>query len=817
MAVKKSQLYSSLWASCDKLRGGMEPSQYKDYILTLLFVKYVSDKFKNDPYGAISVPEGASFEDLAALKGDKNIGEKIDILIAKLAEANNLTGIIDNAHFNDESKLGKGDEMVDKLTGLIAIFQKPELDFSNNRADNDDLIGDAYEFLMRKFASTSGKSKGEFYTPAEVSRILAKVAGISKCKDRNATVYDPACGSGSLLIRAANEAPFDLAVYGQEKITSTAGLAKMNLVLHNRASGEIFADSTFSNPAYREDGDDTKLRKFDYIVANPPFSNKTWMDGLKGFGRFDGYDAMPPEKNGDYAWLLHIIKSMKNNTGKAAVILPHGVLFRGNAEESIRKNIIDRHLIKGIIGLPPNLFYGTGIPACILILDKENTESRTGIFIIDASRGFAKDGDKNRLREQDIYKIVTVFNSMTEVPGFSRFVPFEEIIRKNGYNLNIPRYIDSNEKEDSQNIAAHLYGGIPAEDIDNIQNFSRIFPDLKKRIFAEKSKGFYSLLIDKEELHKTVCESKEFIKYSAEIQGIFEEWKTFADKYLLNIKYNDSAKNIIEKLSQEIISKFNNLELIDKYDVYQVLLAYWNETMNDDVLLIIQDENGYGLAKITDGIKEETKQGGKAKKKASREKIIGWEGRLIPKQIMLDSFFIKEQKEIQSEEDSLNLAESSCEEFIENNSGEESLLAEYIGDDEKTDSKKIQTRLKILAKSGKKTEEYKILNQFAEYESTIKTKKKNIAALKASLDEKCRARYALLSDDEIKDLLVNRKWHKAIENGIHSLCAAAANNLTKRIAELHERYEKTMPELNAQLAETEQKVARDLEQMGFPV
>ena len=817
MAVKKSQLYSSLWASCDKLRGGMEPSQYKDYILTLLFVKYVSDKFKDDPYGAICIPDGAGFEDLVALKGDKNIGEKTDIIIAKLAEANGLSGIIDNAHFNDESKIGRGDEMVDKLTGLIAIFQKPELDFSGNRADNDDLIGDAYEFLMRKFASTSGKSKGEFYTPAEVSRILAKVVGISGCRDRNATVYDPACGSGSLLIRAANEAPFDLAVYGQEKITSTAGLAKMNLVLHNRASGEIFSDSTFSNPAYREDGDDTKLRKFDYIVANPPFSNKTWMDGLKGFGRFDGYDAMPPEKNGDYAWLLHIIKSMKNNTGKAAVILPHGVLFRGNAEESIRKNIIDRHLIKGIIGLPPNLFYGTGIPACILILDKENTESRTGIFIIDASRGFAKDGDKNRLREQDIYKIVTVFNSMTELPGFSRFVPFEEIIKKNGYNLNIPHYIESNEKEDSQNMAAHLYGGIPAEDIDNIQNFSKIFPDLKKRLFAEKSKGFYTLLIDKAEVHKTVCESKEFIKYSMEVQGIFKKWKNFADTCLLNLKNTDSGKEIIKKLSQEIISKFNDLDLIDKYDVYQVLLAYWNETMNDDVLLIIQDENGFGLAKAADDIKEEAKQGGKAKKKVSREKIIGWEGRLIPKQIMLDSFFIKEQKEIQSEEDSLNIAESSFEESIENNSGEEGLLAEYIGDDEKIDSRKISARLKILAKSDKKTEEYKILNKFAEYESTIKTKRKKIAALKAVLDEKCRARYSLLSGDEIKELLINRKWYKAIETGIQNLCTAAANNITKRIAELQERYEKTMPELNAELAQMEQKVAKDLEQMGFPV
>ena len=207
MAIKKNELYSSLWASCDKLRGGMDASQYKDYILTLLFVKYVTDKFKDVKYADITVPEGGSFDDLVALKGDKNIGEEMDKVIAKLAEAenNNLRGVIDNAHFNDEAKLGKGQEMVDKLTGLIAIFQRPEFDFKNNKAGGDDILGDAYEYLMRNFATESGKSKGQFYTPAEVSRILAKVIGIDKVTDPDTSVYDPACGSGSLLIRAAGK------------------------------------------------------------------------------------------------------------------------------------------------------------------------------------------------------------------------------------------------------------------------------------------------------------------------------------------------------------------------------------------------------------------------------------------------------------------------------------------------------------------------------------------------------------------------------------------------------------------------------------
>ena len=822
MAVKKSQLYSSLWASCDKLRGGMDASQYKDYILTLLFVKYVSDKYKDDPYGAIAIPEGASFEDLVNLKGDKNIGEKIDILIAKLAEANNLTGIINNAHFNDEAKIGKGEEMIDKLTGLISIFQRPELDFKNNKAEDDDLIGDAYEYLMRNFATASGKSKGQFYTPAEVSRILAKVIDISKCKDKNATIYDPACGSGSLLVRAANEAPFSLAIYGQEKDISTAGLAKMNLVLHNKASGEIHSDNTFSDPWYKDDNDETKLRKFDYIVANPPFSMKNWMDGLKPYGRFDDFDEMPPEKNGDYAWLLHIIKSMKNQTGKAAVILPHGVLFRGNAEETIRKNIINRHLIKGIIGLPANLFYGTGIPACIIVLDKENTENRTGIFMIDASHGFIKDGDKNRLREQDIYKIVTTFNSMTEVSGFSRFVPFDEIINKNSYNLNIPRYIDSTEKEDLQSIEAHLYGGIPQDDIDNIPHFWNVFPNLKNQIFGEYSKGFYKLLIQKDDVHKTISENIEFLEYNKKVNNTYNEWKKIANPVLTNLNSTDSNKEIILNLSEEILEKFSKLELLDKYDVYQVLLAYWNETMNDDVLLIIQDELGYNLAKITDDIKEEPKESKKAKKDTAKEKkpkepkIIGWEGRLIPKQIVLDAFFALEQKEIEKAEEKLSQTESEFEEFIENNSDENGYFTDYMGDDEKIDSKKITSRVKLLTKEKKtQNEEYKILNNYVDYESSIKSQKKHISELKKVLDDNCRNRYKTFTDAEIKDLLVNRKWYKAIDDGIQNLYITVANHLTKRIVELYERYENTLPELNTKLAEEEKVVFGHLTQMGF--
>ncbi|MEH2301116.1 MAG: type I restriction-modification system subunit M [Nostoc sp.] len=462
MAIKKSELYSSLWKSCDELRGGMDTSQYKDYVLVLLFVKYVSDKYAGVADALIEVPEGGGFQDIVALKGQKNIGEGINKIIANLAEANDLKGVIDVADFNNADKLGKGQEMQDRLSNLVRIFENSALNFSKNRADGDDILGDAYEYLMRNFATQSGKSKGQFYTPAEVSRVISKVIGVNLAKSQDQTIYDPTCGSASLLIKAADEAEHGLTIYGQEMDNATRALAKMNMILHGHDTAEIWQDNTLSTPYFKEV--DGSLKTFDFAVANPPFSSKAWSNGIDlvkdKFQRFDGY-GIPPAKNGDYTFLLHIVRSLKSN-GKGAIILPHGVLFRGNAEAEIRKNLISKGIVKGIIGLPPNLFFGTGIPACIIVLDKENAENRQGIFMIDASKGFVKDGNKNRLREQDIHKIVDVFNKQLEVAKYSRIVSLGEI-EANEYNLNIPRYIDSQEEEDIQDIEAHLLGGHPSK------------------------------------------------------------------------------------------------------------------------------------------------------------------------------------------------------------------------------------------------------------------------------------------------------------------------------------------------------------------
>jgi type I restriction enzyme M protein len=562
MAIKKTELYSSLWQSCDELRGGMDASQYKDYVLTFLFLKYVSDKYLNDPKAMIVCPAGCTFPDMIRLKGDKEVGEKLNIVLDGIAKENELSWLANKDNdFNDEERLGKGKEMVDRLSKLIGIFEG--LDFGGNSAQGDDLLGDAYEYLMRNFATESGKSKGQFYTPAEVSRILAKVVGISKHTPQDQTVYDPTCGSGSLLLKAADEAVSyngrGLSIYGQEKDVATTALCRMNMILHNNADAEIApgGHSTLAEPEFKRDN--SALKTFDFAVANPPFSFKAWNTGFTPaedqYARFEY--GIPPEKNGDYAFLLHILKSLKS-TGKGAVILPHGVLFRGNAEADIRRNLIKQGYIKGIIGLPANLFYGTGIPACIIVIDKagakerlENTES--GIFMIDASKGFMKDGPKNRLREQDLHKIVDVFNNQITQRRYSRMVSLKEI-ESNDYNLNIPRYIDSSAAEDLHDLSAHLCGGIPNADIEALEHYWQVFPSLRKTLFTADRAGYSKALVKAAEVKNAILEHQEFKQFAEQSIAIFHNWKVQANLAALN--QNDLPKDVIHRISESLLEAY---------------------------------------------------------------------------------------------------------------------------------------------------------------------------------------------------------------------------------------------------------------------
>ena len=890
--MKKSELYSMLWEACNKLRGGVEPSRYKDYVLVLLFFKYVSDRYKGQPFAEFTISKGASFEDLIDAKGKSDVGERVDKIIQKFLEDNRLQGSLPDVSFNNPEELGSGKELVDKVSGLIAVFQNPAIDFKNNRASGDDIIGDAYEYFMMKFAQESGKSKGQFYTPSEVSRIIARLIGIGDIKQmptKKWTLYDPAAGSGSLLIRAADEAPVDengdsiVTIFGQEKYPDTAGLAKMNFILHNKGTGEIKSGNTLSTPQYLDEFNE--LKKFDFIVMNPPFSDKSWTDGIKPsedkYKRFDGY-SIPPEKNGDYAWFLHVLKSLDSN-GKAGIVMPHGVLFRGNAEETIRIEVLKKKYIKGIVSLPQNLFYGTGIPACIIIIDKEDAETREGIFLIDASRGFKKDGSKNRLREQDIEKIVQTFINREEIPGYSCFVKYSDVLEKNGGNLNIPRYIQKIDDTLPQNIAAHLKGGIPGTDVDSLKKLWSIAPALKQEIFTciDEVHNIYTLALASGEIEGVISQDESILaEKQHETKVIFEQWKAEVKDILLGIDADTNPKELIRMIAAMLRVAYEQARLLDNYDVYDCLLNYWNAKLQDDVYAI--KAGGYAVAREIDyeyAKKKQKDESGETVEVDDTTKVKSFEGALIPKEIMEEVFFAEELAELTT------LMEQSAaleaDEMREEESGDEGLLKEALNekgdsipkanlnkrikeldakktsavmdamtqlvalfDENKTvemealirevpelgefdirnkngtfGKAKLKAALKVAAETAVVPEiyadEYAALTLYSQKYAERDTVDNAYKTARKALDEKLVAKYAELTDDEIKHLLFDMKWMAKLVADVCDEIEQVLNTLSSKVLLIAKRYEHTLGEIEDRTAKSRAAVVSALERMGY--
>jgi type I restriction enzyme M protein len=796
VALKKSELYSSLWSSCDELRGGMDASQYKDYVLVLLFIKYVSDKYSGVPYAPIIIPESASFKDMVALKGKPDIGDQINKkIIAPLANANKLSDMPD---FNDATKLGSGKEMVDRLTNLVAIFENPALDFSKNRADGDDILGDAYEYLMRHFATESGKSKGQFYTPAEVSRIMAHILGIRDAKTSNdTTVYDPTCGSGSLLLKVADDARSPVTLYGQDKDASTAGLARMNMILHNNPTALIEQGNSLTDPKFK---DGYTLKTFDYVVANPPFSDKRWNTGLDPlhdtFERFKHF-GVPPNKQGDYAYLLHIVRTLKN-AGKGACILPHGVLFRGNAEADIRRNLVRRGYIKGIIGLPANLFYGTGIPACIVVIDKQDAPARRGIFMIDASQGFMKDGPKNRLRAQDIHKIVDVFNRHLEVPKYSRMVPLDEI-EKNEFNLNLPRFIDSQTPEDIQDIEGHLKGGVPTVDVDALQQYWAVCPQLRQLLFKANRPGYLDLAADKADIKSTIYEHPEFVAFISSMNAVFGEWRQTNATTLRQLNVGFHPKEVIAALAEDLFAHYAGKPLIDNYDVYQHLMNYWANAMQDDCYLIAAE----GWKAETYRIIEKDKKG--------KEKDKGWTCDLVPKALIVARYFAKEQEAIDKLMVDLESVTAQMTELEEEHGGEEGAFPR----DEKVNKASVTAELRRIKGDQEEKDEATVLHEWLKLAGDETDLKKALKDAEAVLDATAYARYPKLTEAEVKTLVVDDKWLATLDTAVHGETDRISQALTRRVRILAERYETPLPQQVRTAAALQAKVNHHLAKMGF--
>ena len=829
MAIKKSDLYASLWASCDELRGGMDASQYKDYVLFMLFIKYISDKYADSKQfePPVIIPKGASYSDMVALKGKPDIGDKINTqVIQPLISANDRLARSDFPDFNDPNKLGEGQAMVDRLTNLIGIFQKPELDFSGNRAENDDILGDAYEYLMRLFATESGKSKGQFYTPSEVSRIIAQVLEVNPKNTVGATrVYDPTCGSGSLLLKIAAQAGKQITLEGQEMDVSTAGLARMNMIIHDFPTARIEQGNTLSDPKFKDEGG-AGLRTYDYVVANPPFSVKTWTVGMTPdrdpYQRFAW--GIPPAKQGDYAFLLHIIRSMKS-TGKAACILPHGTLFRGNAEAVIRRKLVESGILKGIIGLPANLFYGTGIPACILVLDKSGADKRTHVLMLDASKGFTKDGPKNRLREQDVHKIVDTFNRQEDAdPRYARLVPISEIADpKNDFNLNLPRYIDSSEPEDLQDIDAHLRGGIPERDVDALGQYWKIMPALRDELFeqfdqAASRKGYLRLAPATSDVKRTIFGHTEFVAFQHKSTKAFVKWRATTAPELASFDEGGNPKELIASIANTLLTVFQDAPLLDAYDIYQHLMDYWAETMQDDAYLIA-DAGWLAGAKPREIVQVKNKEGKLVwpEKEDFKKGKRRFKSDLAPAALLIARYFAAERDAITTLEADIAGIEQQLDETREEQSGEEGLLAEVIegeGEKQKITAKALKSRLKDIGRDPDYADEHQALEAYAALLDQQADAKARLKTTQDDLEAKLDAKYPTLTEADIKTLVVDDKWLATLDAAVQGELDRVSQTLTGRIRQLAERYATPLPQLTDEVETLAALVDGHLKTMG---
>ena len=816
MAIKKSQLYSTLWESCNALRGGMDASQYKDYVLVILFVKYISDRAESGDPDLEEIPEGCTFDDFIALKHKDQIGDEINKKLAKLASTFGLDNVFVNADFESEDKLGKGKDKVDTITSLIEVFENPNLDFSTNRAGDDDLIGDAYEYLMRNFASQSGKSKGQFYTPAEVSRLMAKIIGIRDDKSRSITIYDPACGSGSLLLRAMNETARGTAVnlYGQEKDLATINMARMNMILHGMYTADLQHGDTLNVPLHHEGN---QLSQFQYVVANPPFSLKKWKKSAKDndvYGRWKA-DAIPPSSKGDYAFLMHIVKSILPD-GKGACILPHGVLFRGSvekgdAEAKLRKALVESHIIKGIIGLPSNLFYGTGIPACIIIIDKAAAKDSKGIFMIDAKDGFYKDGAKNRLREQDIQRIADAWAKEAKLSHFSRLVPYSEI-EKNEYNLNIPRYIQPRSTEIQQDLYAHLHGGLPKADVDALEALWDVCPSLRDKIFEpHANKGYLQLTTTaSRNLAGLIADDASFKAQNQRVLDTFEVWKKYMRDDFPTVAQNCIPREKIEAWSKEMLRLFAPCHsLIDSYAVYDELMKYWNEeTMQDDLYLVSRD--GWTVS-IKYPLSKSGNNKGKVKKSFAYKEL---ECDLVPVDVLVGHYFSKEAAQIEKAEQMIDAEQTAMEAIAEEY--DEVFDEIPIENVNGTFIKSVRASIKQAKGSTLIPKEYiDIWKDFDSHAKAQEAQKELQKELIKKLTTAVQAQYAKLTEKDIRELVFEDKWMPSLLGRITSLMETAQQDIIKAISELNDRYDITLPEIENDIDMHRKLVHSYLKEMGI--
>ena len=869
MALKKSEIYSTLTKCTNKLRSnsGIGAESFKNYVLILLFLKYVSDKIKSGEPTLLEVPDGCTFDDIIALKGKKEIGDSINKIIGKIADRNGLHDIINlTDHDFCDKKLGSADESSKLISELVAAFQDDGLDFSQNRAADDDLIGDAYEFLMRNFASQAGKDKGQFYTPTEVSRLIAQVIGIDLDERPQISAYDPTCGSGSLLLRVRAIAKNNVSLDGQDIDPANIELSYLNMFIHGCETADIRVGDTLNSPKHVENG---KLRTYDYVVSNPKFSLHNWMNGAKEedqYGRWSTEIGVPPQQYGDFAFLMHCVKSLKHD-GVCAIILPNGVLTRGGDEAKLRKWLVEQRLLSGIIAFPANAFFGTSIAGNVLVIDKKRRQD--GVFFIDASELGYKDADsKIRLREQDIKRVTDVWRARKNVPFFAYLATFDleqkenetvpmYEIERNGYALNLSLYVTPRDKEIHQNIEAHLHGSIPDFDVERMQQYWDVCEDLKYSLFSSAREAFVNLAVPKEEISKTIEQNKSFQMQADIFTCTMSNWCKDIVKEMECVDIDNDPKSLIALWSQNILDTFKTCHsLVDAYDVYEQLMRYYNEHLQDDLYMISRD--GW-MPKLIVPVKKNVKWTDLhcdllpvelAIKKYIPEikaKLDEHEANLVNVQDEINILLEDNEEDFQEQlfggklnakniraklvvcstiklsEDDVEFLQSLMPYFEKNNKSNKEVVAricserkDLFGDIDIVTKKVVNTLLKESEIWQYSTSEQREL--WSKYLNLLDKEaelKKAIKDVSSELLEAILKVYKEMTAEKAKPIVIHEKWLANISERISKEMESATHNISADICALAERYENTLGTLHNNYIDKENAVLKHLQDMGY--
>ncbi|QTD39478.1 type I restriction-modification system subunit M [Sporosarcina sp. Te-1] len=849
--ITSDEIKRRLWDGANELRGSMDASRYKDYMLGLMFYKFLSDKTIDTFRIASGMKQNSEAEVIQAYH--ENYAQYPEQLVKMISDVLGYYVLPQHLYQTWISDIRSGNFAVQKVTDSLnhfertiavkgdsddfkGLFASSTLDLTdtalgsnlNERNKNikelvllfadlnmvalqkGDVLGDAYEYLIGQFAMESGKKAGEFYTPSQVSEVMAQIVAKTKLIR---SIYDPTVGSGSLLLTVSKYLSEDerksLAYYGQEKNTATYNLTRMNLLLHGVRpekmtinNGDTLAEDWPEDPQRPNEG-----VQFDVVVMNPPYSVKKWnRSNLKvSDPRFEIAGVLPPDSKGDYAFLLHGLFHL-GQQGTMAIVLPHGVLFRGGAEGEIRKRLLEKNYIDTIIGLPDKLFTNTGIPVTVLIL-KKNRPLGDPVLMIDASKTFIKEGKQNVLQEKDIAKIVDTYAMRSEEAGYSHLASRDEII-ENEYNLNIPRYIESIDEEIPQDVDAHLYGGIPYENIAELKVLQETVPTIIEQSMKELRSGYVELTVSIEELTKKVLTDDHVIQKSNTVE---QQLRAYMDKYWALLKNVDGVNNIPEIRDamltdiKELLLGFNH---IDEYDGYQIIVELWKDMLTEDTEIIASSD--FYTAGRTRVPLMVTKGSGKTK----REEQDGWIGSIVPNELIMNHIFAEDVKAIEEKEARLPEVEAELTELVEaakiEESDEEAALIEALND--KEDAFMIGAIRSLIKEAEKGSTDYTLLKKVEDLLNEKTTLNREVKKLHQELKEATEARIETLTNEEI-DHLMHEKWFGSLVSKGMQLIESPLTEELAVLEQLQNRYSETLSTLEQESKQLEQELEDMMQQL----